>query len=249
LEKHIKKDRKNILESSAKLVNLYYNFFKTSGIIFTKYCELALVPVSNWGNELDQKPRIRVQAANKFLNDSENVNSLDLSYDGNFKVDSNACWNTLADLRAASVFSMCSGRASIFFHQQKGLITEQYCEKSLASCYKVLKTTGRLINLIHWMINRDEDRTAGIYPTFANGVDFSSVKHPKEGKKSFKGWKRFKERKGLEQTKTLKGWKIFKGRNRLKDRKGLKGWKKKTKISGKIIAKIRLLKHVTTSSS
>lgn len=179
LKGHVDADVKNTEESAKKLADLYYNFYTVSDTILEKYMQLSVIEPGNWASSKG----IKVNAARNFLNDIENVNNLDLSYDGNFRTDSTACWATISKLRSASVCSLCSGRGASFFYNNKGVSRFQYCNEALSSCYKVLKTTGRLINLIHWMIDVDEQRDAGIYPTFADGTALASASPLKVGRK------------------------------------------------------------------
>ena len=85
LAAHIADDARNVREASDRLVKIYINFRTVSKEILDSYSKLSLLTTgSQWSASLNTK----IQAAKDFLNNMENVNSLDLTYTGDFAVDS-----------------------------------------------------------------------------------------------------------------------------------------------------------------
>ena len=62
-----------------------------------------------------------------------------LNHAANFRKDTETCWNYIANLRASSVCSTCSGRSREFFFRNKALMNQKTCQNVLDVCYKPLR--------------------------------------------------------------------------------------------------------------
>lgn len=152
LTANVKLDEENTTRTWRRLVRLYGYFLEASQEIYQKLAELAVIPMPK-----NKKDKEVVKAAQNLLADINIVNSLHLKGADSFEADTEKCWKYVQTLRTASVCSMCSGNASSFFKQNKGVSITQYCDSALKECYQSLKVSGRLMKLILWTIGEDSD--------------------------------------------------------------------------------------------
>jgi len=67
----------------------------------------------------------------------------------NFKKGTESCWNYIADLRASSVCSTCSGRGREFFSRNKALMSGDTCDSVLKVCYRPLRQITYFIIILN----------------------------------------------------------------------------------------------------
>ena len=71
--------------------------------------------------------------------------------DNQFTIETKACWDHIANIRASSVCSTCSGRSHEFFIGGKALMSQEVCVGVLDKCYKPLRQLTffvKVLNLI-----------------------------------------------------------------------------------------------------
>ena len=162
LERHVRFDRRMLINSSRRMTRIYASLRNVVASFFHEIVKLSAIdplPTTGLLNETENDAKLKghIAAAKTFLSDMEMIHTLQIQYGTTniFKQNSDKCWNKIADLRAASICSTCSGRASEFFRGDKGVSTVDYCTEALASCYEILRVVTRVVKIIHWILTKE----------------------------------------------------------------------------------------------
>ena len=70
-----------------------------------------------------------------------------------FGKDTRDCWTHIANLRASSVCSTCSGRSHEFFWKNKALMSQEVCVGVLDKCYKPLRQLTYFVSVLNLIPN------------------------------------------------------------------------------------------------
>ena len=141
------KDR-NRIQSAVKRVNEEITYLrKAMKEIFELLKKVAFMPVSN-------NPALRIvsdiMSQAKILLDRPDVKGIMADFEeednNGFVLENINCWNEVIKERSGSLCDTCSGRAKMFFVNDRGVVDQGFCKKHIDGCQKSFIHLTKLIN-------------------------------------------------------------------------------------------------------